>query len=235
MSSYSSVSPQYLARLIGTRHAPSIIDVRSADEFNAEPMLIPGALPRDGSDMGQWGSALSNKSVVVYCRDGGTMSQGVSTWLRGGGLHASSLDGGFEAWRTGGHLLTRASAIPQRTASGRTVWVTRERPKIDRIACPWLIRRFVDPEAVFLFVKRPKSSPSPSASKVRPSISKAYSGAIAARRAPSTRCSTEFGLTSAALDRLATIVRGADTARLDLVPQAAGSARRLTRPVPAFR
>jgi hypothetical protein len=42
--------------------------------------------------------------------------------------------------------------LPPRDPQGRTVWVTRERPKIDRIACPWLIRRFVDPSAVFLFV-----------------------------------------------------------------------------------
>ena len=45
-----------------------------------------------------------------------------------------------------------ASKLPPRDAQGRTVWVTRARPKIDRIACPWLIRRFVDPNAVFLFV-----------------------------------------------------------------------------------
>ena len=222
MSSHSSVSPEYLARLIGTRHAPSIIDVRSADEFNAEPMLIPGALPRDGSDMGQWGSALSNKSVVVYCRDGGTMSQGVSAWLRGGGLQSSSLDGGFEAWRTGGHLLTRASAIPQRTASGRTVWVTRERPKIDRIACPWLIRRFVDPEAVFLFVKAAEVI---SVAERFKGTAFDIEGVFWSHRGETCTFDTmltEFGLTSAALDRLATIVRGADTARLDLVPQAAG-------------
>ena len=46
------------------------------------------------------------------------------------------------------------SKIPARDPRGRTVWVTRSRPKIDRIACPWLIRRFVDPAAVFLYVAR---------------------------------------------------------------------------------
>ncbi|MCW8344402.1 chromate resistance protein ChrB domain-containing protein, partial [Stenotrophomonas sp. SG1] len=45
-----------------------------------------------------------------------------------------------------------ASKLPDRDPQGRTVWVTRSRPKIDRIACPWLIRRFIDPSAVFLFV-----------------------------------------------------------------------------------
>ena len=48
--------------------------------------------------------------------------------------------------------MCRTDRIPPRDAKGRTVWVTRARPKVDRIACPWLIRRFVDPLAVFLFV-----------------------------------------------------------------------------------
>ena len=49
-------------------------------------------------------------------------------------------------------MLVNAGKLPARDAAGRTHWVTRARPKIDRIACPWLIRRFVDPEAVFLVV-----------------------------------------------------------------------------------
>ena len=52
--------------------------------------------------------------------------------------------------------LILTAKLPARDPQGRTVWVTRERPKIDRIACPWLIRRFVDPAAVFLFVAPPE-------------------------------------------------------------------------------
>jgi hypothetical protein len=48
--------------------------------------------------------------------------------------------------------MIEGGALPPRDGQGRTVWVTRARPKVDRIACPWLIRRFVDPDAVFLFV-----------------------------------------------------------------------------------
>jgi hypothetical protein len=101
-------------------------------------------------------------------------------------------------------------------------WVTRERPKIDRIACPWLIARFVDPAAEFLFVP---------AEEVR---------AVAARRGAipydvegvelshdGPLCSFDavlkkYRLTDPALQELAVIVRGADTAQLDLAPQAAG-------------
>ena len=77
--------------------------------------------------------------------------------------------------------------LPPRDAQGRTVWVTRARPKIDRIACPWLIRRFVDPNAVFLFV-----APSEVVARRRAlrrharSTSRTCSGAIAASSAPST-------------------------------------------------
>ena len=65
----------------------------------------------------------------------------------------SVLEGGFEAWAAAGPAAgPRRQACRPATPQGRTVWVTRARPKIDRIACPWLIRRFVDPDAVFLFV-----------------------------------------------------------------------------------
>jgi hypothetical protein len=118
--------------------------------------------------------------------------------------------------------LVRAGAIPPRDEKGRTVWVTRSRPKVDRIACPWLIRRFVDPDAVFLFVD-PAEVP-----LVADRFGAApfdIEGVFWSHRGD--RCSfdtmiEEFGLRVEALDRLALIVRGADTARLDLVPQAAG-------------
>ena len=105
-------------------------------------------------------------------------------------------------------------------------WVTRERPKIDRIACPWLILRFVDPFATFLFVK---------ASEVV-GIGEKFGaapfdieGAFWSHRGE--KCTfdvmlEEFGLSTKPLLRLAAIVRGADTARLDLAPEIIGQHRR---------
>jgi hypothetical protein len=101
-------------------------------------------------------------------------------------------------------------------------WITRERPKIDRIACPWLVARFVDPDAEFLYV--------PSADVQRIA---AQTGAIpydvpgAELGHVGERCSfdaflSRYRLADPALARLATIVRGADTDRLDLAPQCAG-------------
>ncbi len=101
-------------------------------------------------------------------------------------------------------------------------WITRERPKIDRIACPWLIARFIDKAPEFLYV--PAAQVLATAEKTGatpydiPGVEMSHVG---------ERCSfdafvSKYGLSSPALQQLATIVRGADTARLDLAPQSAG-------------
>lgn len=101
-------------------------------------------------------------------------------------------------------------------------WITRERPKIDRVACPWLIKRFIDPAAEFVFA--------PAADVLRraeetSAIPFDVEGAELSHEGP--RCSfdallSKYRLADPALDEIAAIVRGADTARLDLAPQAAG-------------
>jgi hypothetical protein len=105
---------------------------------------------------------------------------------------------------------------------GLMKWITRERPKIDRIACPWLIRRFVDPRAVFLFVE-----PSEVLAVAERFAATPFDveGVFWSHRGE--LCSfdvmvDEFGLETEPLLRLAAIVRGADTARLDLAPEAPG-------------
>ena len=101
-------------------------------------------------------------------------------------------------------------------------WITRERPKIDRIACPWLITRFIDPDAEFLYV--PASDVLRVATETGatpydiPGVEMTHVG---------ERCSFDafiarHALHDPALQQLATIVRGADTSRLDLAPQSAG-------------
>jgi hypothetical protein len=100
--------------------------------------------------------------------------------------------------------------------------VTRARPKVDRIACPWLIRRFVDPAAVFLFVAAPQVMAVAERFGATPFD---VDGVFWSHRGETCTFDTmleEFGLSTPALGRLATIVRGADTARLDLAPQCAG-------------
>ena len=101
-------------------------------------------------------------------------------------------------------------------------WVTRERPKIDRIACPWLILRFVDKEAEILFV--PTSEVIPVAERTGaipfdvPGVELTHDGPLCSFDA----ILKKYRLDDPALDELAVIVRGADTSRLELAPQCSG-------------
>jgi hypothetical protein len=101
-------------------------------------------------------------------------------------------------------------------------WVTREHPKIDRIACPWLISRFVNPEAEFIYV------PAAEVSKVAADVGGTPYDIEAVKFGHvGDRCSFDaivdtYGIKDPALDRLATIVRGADTSSPDLTPQCEG-------------
>lgn len=101
-------------------------------------------------------------------------------------------------------------------------WITRERPKIDRIACPWLITRFIDDEPTFLYV--PVGDVLKTADDTGaipydiPGVELSHVGDLCSFDA----FLTKYRLNEPALIQLATIVRGADTSRLDLAPQAAG-------------
>jgi rhodanese-related sulfurtransferase len=222
MSAPNEISCEKLLRLIGTPHSPRIIDVRTDEDYAGSPSLIPGSLRRAFSDVETWGTAVDRDTAVIVCQRGLKLSHGVAAWLRHLGIEASSLEGGYEAWQSAANPLLRAEHIPPRDQKGRTVWVTRARPKIDRIACPWLIRRFVDPLAVFLFV-------APSEVKM---VGERFAATpfdiedtFWSHRGGNCTFDTmidEFGISTEPLQRLATIVRGADTARLDLAPEAAG-------------
>ena len=101
-------------------------------------------------------------------------------------------------------------------------WITRERPKIDRVACPWLIARFIDSDAEFLFVP-----PDEVLTASRATVAIAYDVPGVELTHDGPLCSFDaflkkYGLVDSSLHDLATIVRGADTARLDLAPQCAG-------------
>ncbi|MCP4621318.1 MAG: sulfurtransferase [Bradyrhizobium sp.] len=222
MSSYTSISSDKLARLIGTAKAPTLIDIRIDDDFAADPRLIPGAVRRSHRDVQDWATLLTGQSVVVICQKGLKLSEGAAAWLRQSGVAAESLEGGHLGWVESQKPAVPADKIPKRDGRGRTVWVTRERPKIDRIACPWLIRRFIDPTAVFLFVKASEVEAVADRFEATPfdieNIFWSHHGEL---------CTfdvmvKEFGLSTPPMERLAMMVRAADTARLDLSPEAPG-------------
>ena len=222
MPSPTEITASQFARLIGLPGSPVVIDVRNDEDYAADPRLIPASQRRDFRNVAAWAGGFGGKSVIVSCQRGLKLSQGVAAWLRHEGIAAQSLEGGFEAWRDGGQMLLRTEHLPVRDDQGRTVWVTRLRPKIDRIACPWLIRRFIDPSAVFLFVNPAEVNGVAERFAAMPFDIDDVFWSHRGDTCTFDTMLTEFGLQSPPLLQLATIVRGADTARLDLAPQAAG-------------
>jgi rhodanese-related sulfurtransferase len=222
MSSTTTISVDKLTRLIGTPRSPRLIDVRTDEAFAADPRLIPGAVRRPHATIADWIDPFRGQSAIVICQHGHKLSEGVAAWLRHEGVPAEVLEGGHAAWAAGARPLVPVAALPLRNSDGRTVWVTRARPKVDRIACPWLIRRFVDPDAVFLFV-----APSEVADVAERFGGAAFDieGVFWSHRGDLCTFDVmieEFGLATEALGHLAAIVRGADTSRHDLAPEAAG-------------
>jgi rhodanese-related sulfurtransferase len=222
MHAPNTISVDKLVRLIGTPKCPTLIDLRAQNEFDADPRLIPSSRHCTFEKLEVWSEFSDSHPAVVICQEGASASQGVAAWLRDKGVPAEVLEEGFQAWRQAALPLVPVSKLPPVDGQGRTVWVTRARPKIDRIACPWLIRRFVDPRAVFLFV--------PPSDVVE--VAERFGGApfdiedvFWSHRGDTCTFDTmveEFGLGTPPLLHLASMVRGADTARPELSPQAPG-------------
>lgn len=222
MSSPTEISSAQLSRLIGLPQGPVVVDVRTDDDYRLDPRLLPGALRRPATDPSAWAHEFADQPVVVVCQRGAKLSQGAAAWLRHHGSKAETLEGGFAGWVASGQPLLKTEKVPPRDAQGRTVWVTRARPKIDRIACPWLIRRFVDPLAVFLFVAPSEVLAVSERFGATPFDIDDVFWSHRGERCTFDTMLDEFGLDSPPLRHVARIVRGADTARLDLAPEAAG-------------
>jgi rhodanese-related sulfurtransferase len=217
-----SISPKDLWNAMAAREALQLVDVRRRDAYEQSPHLLPGAVWRDAAKTKQW-AAEFGQPIVVACKSGHEMSQSTAAQLRADGIDARVLEGGYEAWAKAG-LPFVAKAELERIAPKRpSLWVTRRRPKIDRIACPWLIRRFLDPQARILFV-----DPDQVVNVARESGGVPFDIKDVELSHVGERCSFDtmlklFGLESEpSLAQLALIVRGADTARPDIAAEAAG-------------
>lgn len=210
----NQITPIQLARLMGTPDCPVLIDVRIAENVAEAPVLIPGSrlCPHDALPTLPAGSR-----VVMICKRGKKLSEGAAAMLRLQGVAAEVLEGGTLAWIAAGLPVLPMALMPQ-----TGLWVTRHRPKVDRIACPWLIRRFINREARFLFVA-PGDVPEVADNFAATPFD--VEGVFWSHRGAACTFDTliaEFGLATPALDRLALVVRAADTDRHDLAPQAAG-------------
>jgi rhodanese-related sulfurtransferase len=218
-----SITPESLWRKIGTCPGPLIIDVRKPEAVAASNSLLPGAIRRDPHDVASWTFEPGTGTIVVACVHGHQRSQMAVAQLRARGLDARILEGGTDAWHAAGLPLVDCGAMQRLAPNPPSLWVTRRRPKIDRIACPWLIRRFIDPQARFLFVDPQQVT---DVARETGAIPFDIEGVELSHEGE--RCSFDtilrlFGLENEpSLARLALIVRGADTARPDLAPEAAG-------------
>ena len=222
MPSPTEITVSQLSRLVGTPNAPILVDVCIDEDFADDPRFIPGAFRHPANDIQSLAPQLKDHSVVIICQKGKKMSQGAAAILRAGGIKAETLEGGNYAWRDAGEPMVPATALPPRNEHGQTVWVTRFRPKIDRIACPWLIRRFVDPKAQFLFVSASEVMSVAEKFNATPFDLEDVFWSHRGDRCTFDTMVEEFILKIPALEHLATIVRGADTDKLDIAPQAAG-------------
>jgi rhodanese-related sulfurtransferase len=222
-----SITVRALRASLGMPDAPLILDVREPNAVTTERRMIPAALPRQHDAVDRWASALPSASgpgrtLVAYCVHGDEVSQGVARRLVALGLDTRFLAGGFEAWTAAGAPTMTPGRVPGVAAERPSRWITRERPKIDRIACPWLVHRYIDPLAEFHYVAPDRVL---ATADELGAIPYDIPGVQLSHRGE--RCSfdamlDDFALDDPALRALATIVRGADTARLDLAPQSPG-------------
>jgi len=214
-----SIDSRALYSLLGNADAPWVIDVRRQQTYDEAADVIVSAIRVD--DIVEFaGRHGAGRRIVAYCFHGLELGRNAAAALQDAGHDAAFLEGGIDAWRTEG--LPTLRKHPEWRVPGGSRWITRERPKIDRVACPWLIRRFIDPLATFDYVPTRQVFDE---AKARDAVPYDIPGAAVTHRGE--RCSfdaliEDFALHDPALDHLATIVRGADTDRHDLAPQCAG-------------
>lgn len=217
MAAPNEINPKQLLRLIGTPECPVIVDISIDPDFAVDPYLIPGSFRHPHTDIHGLLARLTGRACIIPCQRGIKLSQGLTSQLRGRGIDAQFLSGGMFGWRdTNG-----APPIPFAALPTTHLWVTRHRPKIDRIVCPWLIRRFVNADAEFMFIapewvigaaNRYNATPFDV-----PDIAFFHVG---------DHCTFDamldaFDLRTNALNRMAQVIRAADTGTDDS-PQAAG-------------
>ncbi len=217
-----SISPEQFVAALARPDAPLVLDVRREERFRESERIAPGARRCAPEEVARFAAQNTPGEAIVYCVHGLEIGEKAAADLRAAGWNARFLQGGIEGLIEQ-HLPTlRKRADLGVTGERPSRWITRERPKIDRIACPWLVRRFIDPAAQFFYVPT---------GQVLDEAKRLEAVPYDIPGAPITheweQCSFDallkaFDLNEPALQTLATIVRGADTTRLGLAAPAAG-------------
>lgn len=217
-----SISPDEFAALLGRADAPLVLDVRREERFAESGRIAPCARRCAPGDVARLAATAPPVPVVVYCVHGLEIGEQAAAELRAAGWNARYLQGGIEGLVERGLPTLRKRPDLGVIGEAPSRWITRERPKIDRIACPWLVRRFIDPAAEFFYV--PTAQVFQEAQRLGAVAYDIPGGAISHE---GELCSFDtlldaFGLEQPPLRDLARIVRGADTDRLELAAQSAG-------------
>lgn len=230
-----SISRSELCALLGRPDAPVILDVRRAPRFTASDTLLAAATRCAPEHVPGLAAGGPPRKAVVYCVYGHEVGQEAARQLRDAGWDARYLEGGIEGgeegvdapddvarWRSQPLPLIRKRPDLGVTGERPSRWITRARPKIDRVACPWLIRRFIDPGAEFFYVESGRVFEEADRLGAIPFDIEGAKLSHEWERCSFDAVLREFALQSPALDRLATIVRGADTSRTGIAPEAGG-------------
>jgi hypothetical protein len=213
------VSARTVYDQLGLSYAPTLIDVRPAAELERVPRMIPGALHVEPHLIQQWLRKRQHQAVTLYASTDHEIAA-LANDLSSNGLAVAVLQSSIDDWI--GSDLPTIKVRQDLGVPGRSQWVTRERPKIDRIACPWLVRRFIDPLATFHYVPAQRVRSDANLLGAQP-----YDIADVTFSHRGPRCSfdaflDEFELHDPILDELARIVRAADTATLEQSREAPG-------------
>jgi rhodanese-related sulfurtransferase len=223
------ISPIDCFELLMGPNPPLLIDVRRPNIIEQSGFLFPAmSILADQEDGLKLAATLDRtRPIVVACAHAHNRSQLLASALQGQGFRVRIIEHGADGWVAAKLPVVKRESIglePVITlGAGPTTWVTRRKPKIDRVACPWLIRRFLDPDARFVFAE-----PEWVLEIARQTGAIPYDLPGAALEHDGPLCTFDtilraFGLDGdPALAELALIIRGADTDRLDLHPAAAG-------------
>ncbi len=147
------ISAEDLAHRMATAEPVRVFDVRRPPAIEPGSRFLPGSRWRNHGEATQWaGSLPRDRLIVLNCMHGHNVSQIGTALLREQGYNARALAGGVDGWIAAG-LPTVAQSKLCPVASKPGVWVTGVNPGVRRVACAWLISRFIDPDAVFHFVE----------------------------------------------------------------------------------